>query len=155
MPPEIILGRDDDAQAAAAELLDLAGDRGRVEVRTGRSGPAFEVDDDTYDRWSRKHDAGADEQAANAAARVDAEHQVVSDDELPDAARNADPATVDVGVEIASDDEVPAAAVNADPPANGESDAGDDQAAEQPAPRSSSRTRASKSTTRSRSGSGE
>lgn len=172
--PEIILGRDDDVSAAARELLGLAGRSGTVEVRTGRAGPAFEVDDATYGRWQRKHKPSDDERAVNAtAAALDdqaAEHAVAGAGEVPDAARSGDPA--DVGDEITGD-EVPDAAVNPAPPQNGDqvdddddqgdqgdddeqpAEQGDEQPAGQPAEQPARKSTARKATTRSRSGSGK
>ncbi|MEV4122929.1 hypothetical protein [Micromonospora sp. NPDC049645] len=158
--PEIILPRDGDVQAAARELLDLAGDAGMVEVRTGRSGPAFEVDDATYDAWSTRHkgDATDEQLAANDQPGGD-DTEVTGDGEVPAAAINADPTDVDLDPTIDSDDEVPEVARNVAPPQNGEAadepdpdaEADDDQAEQAPRKRTA---RKATSSTRSRSGSG-
>lgn len=167
MAPTIIVGDDENAGDVAARLLDLADRQRDVRTRTDLSSPAFEVPEAVYDKYvgraKRSDEERRTNQQATMQAEADAPTVVTSDDELPEAARVADPA--DVGDKVAGQiegDELPDSAKVVDPPSNGDApDSGDgDQVEEQPKPkparkRAPRKATAAKKTTPAAAGSGE
>ncbi len=136
MAPTIIVGDDESAGDVAGKLLRLADHQRDVQVRTDLPSPAFEVPDAVYEKYTGRTRRPEAERRVNAVDRMvadaDTPDAVTSDDELPDAARMADPADVDPDAAgaVTSDDDLPREAVNVDPPANGEyPNAGDQGAA--------------------------
>jgi hypothetical protein len=126
MAPTIIVGDGEDAGDVARRLLDAADSTRTVRVRTDLGPAAYDVDDVTYERFTRSAGDRPDGEArANSVQRVsdaaDAEGRITSDDELPDTARVADPGAGfdDIAGPLVGD-ELPREAINVDPPANGD-----------------------------------
>lgn len=157
MPPTIIVGDDENAGDVARELLDAADHPRHVRVRTDLARPAFDVPDELYKKHVGRKTRSDDEQRINSAAEVPGDDETIEGDELPDAARNAEPGTGEIAGDIEGD-ELPAAARNAEPPSNGDQGDGDQGDAEPEAPKPRKRTstrRATKSTPAAAAGAGE